>query len=152
MNRDLLTLQRGEEIGVSPWQKVEQGRITAFAEVTGDHQWIHVDVDRCASESTFGTTIAHGFLTTTLMPAAFYDMITLDTKANTLLNYGADKIRFLEPVRAGDEIRFRMSLIHKESKQAGILFKFGCNAEIRGRAKPAMVAEFLMLLVDKAKH
>ncbi|OZG73342.1 dehydratase [Hahella sp. CCB-MM4] len=147
MKKNITELSVGDELGISPWFRVDQERIDAFADVTGDHQWIHVDRIRASQESPFGTTIAHGFLTTTLMPSMFYDMIDIDSETMTLLNYGTDKIRFLEPVRSGDEIRYKIKVEDRQQKASGTLFSFGCEVEIHGREKPAMVAIFLMLLV-----
>lgn len=149
MSKDLLSLTEGEELGSSAWVQVDQSKIDKFADATGDFQWIHVDQDRCQKESPFGTTIAHGLLSASLMPAIFYDLISLDPTTQTLLNYGSDSIRFLEPVRVDDLIRYNVKLSAKEQKSTGLLFKFDCEVQIKDREKPAMVGRFLMLLVGK---
>ena len=140
-------MEVGEELSASDWQKISQADIDLFAKATGDHQWIHVDAQRCAKESPFKTTIAHGYLTVTLMPNAFYRMIKADEEHQTTLNYCVENIRFLEPVRVNDEIRFVSTLIKLEQKNSGKLFYFSTEAQIKNRDKPAMVGVFLMLLV-----
>lgn len=147
MATDLLSIQEGDDLGNSDWITVDQGKIDSFAQATGDLQWIHVDPERCARESPFGMTIAHGLLSTSLMPCVFYDLIALDPTTQTLLNYGTDSIRFLEPVRVNDRIRYKVNLQSKQQKPSGTLFKFACEVEIDGREKPAMVGVFLMLLL-----
>lgn len=148
MAKDLLSLNEGDDLGTSPWLLVDQKRIDQFAEATGDFQWIHVDQARCAKESPFRTTIAHGLLSASLMPAIFYDLISIDSRTQTLLNYGSDGIRFLEPVRVDDQIRYAVKLKEKQQKATGTLYKFDCEVQIQGRDKPAMVGCFLMLLVS----
>lgn len=148
MTKELTNIEIGEPLPSSSWLRIDQEMINDFAKVTGDFQWIHVDGKRCATESPFGTTIAHGLLSTTLMPAMFYQMITLDSSKQTLLNYGIDKLRFLESVRVDDEIRYKVHLASKEQKSTGMLFRFDCEVEIKNRTKPAMIGTFLMLLVD----
>ena len=147
MAKDLLQLDVGEQLEPSDWMKIDQARINLFAEATGDHQWIHLDVERCQKESPFKTTIAHGYLSVTLMPEAFYSMVQLDSSTQTVLNYGVDKIRFLEPVRVEDEIRFISTLARKETKAMGTLFSFDTQVDIKGRDKPALVGTFLMMLL-----
>jgi acyl dehydratase len=147
MVKRLLELSTDESLPASDWIQISQTDIDLFAQATGDHQWIHVDPDRCANESPFKTTIAHGYLTVTLMPNAFYQMFAPDPNFKTILNYGVDKIRFLEPVRVNDLIRFVSTLIKVEQKSSGCLFYFDTVAEIQGRGKPAMKGTFLMLLV-----
>ncbi|AEE23581.1 MULTISPECIES: MaoC family dehydratase [Paraglaciecola] len=147
MAKGLLEIELGEELAPSTWLKIDQERINLFADATGDHQWIHVDPKRCARESPFKTTIAHGYLSVTLMPESFYHMVQLDSASQTVLNYGIDKIRFLEPVRVDDEIRFVSSLASKEKKPLGTLFSFDTQIEIKGRDKPAAVGKFLMMLL-----
>src|SRR5262245_414276 len=100
----------GQELGVSQWIVVDQDRINAFAATTGDHQWIHVDVKRASSESPYGTTIAHGFLTLSLIPALSRDNYRVDN-AKMGINYGLNKVRFLAPVPAGSRVRLRSDLV-----------------------------------------
>ena len=148
MKSKLLTeLTPGDSVGCSEWMTITQQQINLFADATGDHQWIHVDQDRCSSQSPFGTTIAHGLLSTSTMPKVFYELIKLDSNTQTLLNYGIDELRFLEPVRVNDSIRYHVSLHSKESKKSGILYRFDCQVEIKNNDKPAMVGRFLTLLV-----
>jgi acyl dehydratase len=147
MGRELMAIEVGEILPASPWMSIDQTKINEFAKATGDNQWIHIDPLRCASESPFKTTIAHGLLSTALMPAAFYPMISLDSSKQTLLNYGMDKLRFLESVRVNDEIRYKVTLESKEQKNTGFLFRFACEVEIKNRAKPAMIGTFLSLLI-----
>ena len=137
----------GEQLGPTEWMVMNQVRIDGFADSTDDHQWIHVDAARCKSESPFKTTIAHGYLTVTLMPNSLYQSIKPDANYPSLLNYGVDKIRFLEAVRVNDKIRFVSTLIKTEQKSSGMLFHFETVAEIEGRDKPAMKGVFLTLLV-----
>lgn len=147
MNKKLLELTLGEQLPTGDWISISQADINLFADATNDHQWIHVDQQRCKKESPFGTTIAHGYLTVTLMPNSLYQSIEPDPINKSLLNYGVDKIRFVEPVRVDDRIRFLSTLIKIEQKTSGMLFYFETIAEIEGRDKPAMKGVFLTLLV-----
>lgn len=146
MSKKLLDLAVGEQLEVGEWITISQADIDMFAKATNDHQWIHVDPQRCKKDSPFGTTIAHGYLTVTLMPNSLYESIEPDPVHKSLLNYGVDKIRFLEPVRSGDRIRFVSTLIRTEQKFSGRLFYFETIAEIENREKPAMKGVFLTLL------
>ena len=146
MTKKLLELTLGEQLPVGDWVSISQADINLFAEATNDHQWIHVDQQKCKKESPFGTTIAHGYLTVTLMPHSLYQSIEPDPINKSLLNYGVDRIRFVEPVRADDRIRFISTLIKIEQKASGMLFHFETIAEIEGRDKPAMKGVFLTLL------
>jgi acyl dehydratase len=147
MNKRLLELSTGEQLPVGDWITISQADIDMFAKATNDHQWIHVDPKRCETESPFATTIAHGYLTVTLMPNSLYLSIQPDPVYQSLLNYGVDKIRFIEPVRVNDKIRFISKLLKTEQKSSGKLFYFETTAEIEGRNKPAMKGVFLTLLV-----
>lgn len=147
MNKKLLELSTGEQLPVGDWISISQADIDLFAKATNDHQWIHVDPKRCKKESPFATTIAHGYLTVTLMPNSLYHSIQPDPDYQSLLNYGVDKIRFIEPVRVNDRIRFISTLRNTEQKASGKLFYFETTAEIEGRDKPAMKGVFLTLLV-----
>ena len=100
----------GQELGVSQWVSVDQERINAFADSTGDHQWIHVDVERARTESPYRATIAHGFLTLSLIPALSKDNYRVDN-AKMGINYGLNKVRFLAPVPAGSRVRLRSDLV-----------------------------------------
>lgn len=147
MNKKLLDLTTGEQLPIGDWISISQADIDMFAEATNDHQWIHVDPKRCEKESPFKTTIAHGYFTVTLMPNSLYQSIQPDPQYQSLLNYGVDKIRFIEPVRVNDRIRFVSTLLKTEQKSSGKLFYFETTAEIEGRNKPAMKGVFLTLLV-----
>ena len=140
-------LQLKEQISTSNWLEVTQEMINTFADATGDHQWIHIDAERCRTQSPFGKTIAHGFLTASLLPQQFSSVISIDPSKQTLINYGMEKLRFLEPVRSGDHIKFTFELLERSKKTTGELHKFSVSAEIRGRDKPALVGVFLMLLL-----
>lgn len=138
----------GRELGVSEWITVDQERINEFADCTGDHQWIHVDVERAERESPFGTTIAHGYLTLSLLPAMQFSVGTLPGGVKAALNYGADKVRFINPVRAGARIRDRITLVKVEDKGNGrVLMTSRHTVEIEGEEKPAMVADTLAMLI-----
>ncbi|MEX2469349.1 MAG: MaoC family dehydratase [Pseudohongiellaceae bacterium] len=137
----------GKEVGVSDWLEIDQQRINAFADATGDHQYIHVDPER-AAQTPFGTTIAHGFLTMSLMvPMGYEGALKLE---NTVMgiNYGFDKLRFINPVKVGSRIRGRFELASAEQKKPGhYLLKHNVTVEIEGEEKPALVAEWLGMTV-----
>ncbi len=136
----------GQEVGVSDWVTIDQEKINAFADATGDHQWIHVDVERCKTESPLGTTIGHGYLTLSLVPMLSYQIRPIPEGAKQVLNYGADKLRFLNPVPAGSKVRMRTKLLSVTEKSGGrFLFKTENTVEIDGFDKPAMIAETLSL-------
>jgi len=140
----------GKELGVSGWITVDQRRIDDFAACTGDHQWIHVDVERARRESPFGTTIAHGYLTLSLLPVMQYEVGTLPDGVMAALNYGSDRVRFMTPVRSGARVRNRIMLAEVEDKGGGrILTTFRHTVEIEGEEKPALVAYTLALLLGK---
>lgn len=138
----------GKELGVSEWVEIDQARIDAFAHCTGDHQWIHVDVDRAQRESPFGGTIAHGYLTLSLVASQMIDLGAVPHDASAAVNYGLEKARFLTPVKAGARVRNRLSLIAADRKGDGrVLVRMENAVEIEGERKPALVAESLALLV-----
>ena len=138
----------GKELGVSDWIEVDQARINEFADCTGDHQWIHVDVERARRESPFGTTIAHGYLTLSLLPKMQHSIGTMPSGVKHALNYGLDKARFITPVRAGARVRDRAVLLAAEDKGGGrILTTTRHTVEIDGEEKPALVADTLALLM-----
>ncbi|MDG1951674.1 MAG: MaoC family dehydratase [Gammaproteobacteria bacterium] len=135
----------GQEISISEWIHVEQNRIDLFADATGDHQYIHVDPKR-AAETPFGTTIAHGFLSLSLL-ASMNGGLKLE---NTVMgiNYGLDKVRFLSPVKVGAKIRGRFTLISAEEKKPQhFLLKHNIVVEIEGEEKPALIADWLGMTV-----
>ena len=140
----------GQELGVSEWLTITQERINDFADFTGDHQWIHVDVERAKRESLFGTTIAHGYLTLSLAAALSMGLGIIPAGVSQVLNYGLDKVRFLAPVKSGSRVRDRVVLLAAEPQSKGrILLKFRNTIEIEGEAKPALIADALSLLVTK---
>ena len=130
----------GQEVGVSPWVEISQARIDQFAEATGDFQWIHVDPERAAKESPFGGSIAHGFLTLSLL-GQFYEAHMTLPFCEMGLNYGLNKVRFTNPVRAGSKLRGRFVLAKLEDIQGGIQLTFKVTMEIEGQDKPACIAE-----------
>jgi acyl dehydratase len=141
----------GRALGISDWVAVEQDCIDRFAACTGDRQWIHVDVDRAQRESPFGGPIAHGYLTLSLVAATAMKLGVIPPDAATGLNYGLDKVRFIVPVKAGSRLRNHVSLLSAEPQAGGqILLKLQCTLEIQGKAKPALVAEMLCMLIGKA--
>ena len=141
----------GQELGVSEWMTIDQERINHFADFTGDHQWIHVDVERAKGESLFGTTIAHGYLTLSLAAALSMELGIIPAGVSQALNYGLDKVRFLAPVKSGSRVRDRVVLLAAEQQGKGrILLKFRNTIEIEGETKPALIADALSLLVTEA--
>jgi acyl dehydratase len=141
----------GQELGVSEWITINQERINDFADFTGDHQWIHVNVERAKRESLFGTTIAHGYLTLSLAAALSMELGIIPAGVSQALNYGLDKVRFLAPVKSGSRVRDRVVLLAAEPQGKGrILLKFRNTTEIEGEAKPALIADALSLLVTQA--
>lgn len=145
--RDLAELV-GKEVSVSPWIALDQSRIDAFADCTGDRQWIHVDAARAATETPFGGTIAHGFLTLSLIGPTVEQLLTSRLTVRQILNYGLDKVRFLAPVRAGKRVRNRITPIALEDKGGGRhLLTMECTVEIEGEAKPALLATSLAMLI-----
>ena len=140
-----LTATIGQEVGVSDWFELDQARIDAFADITEDRQFIHVDPD-LARQTPLGGTIAHGLLVTSLLPAMSYQVIRPLDGVVMGLNYGFDKIRYLVPVPSGSRVRGRFKLTSVEDKGAGRwLIKHEVTVEIDGADKPALVAEWLAM-------
>ncbi len=133
---------RGTRIGASAWTTVTQPMIDAFAATTNDPQWIHVDVERARAESPFGTTIAHGFLTLSLL-SSFAGQCVRYANARLSLNYGLDRVRFISPVPAGSEIRGAFTLDDVRAVDGGAHLTWNVEVEIRGAAKPALAAVWL---------
>ena len=134
----------GQEIGVSDWVDVSQERINQFAEATGDHQWIHVDVERAKKESPYGAPIAHGFLTLSLIPALSKDNFRVQN-ATLAINYGLNKVRFLSAVPVGSRIRVRSELADAVAKdESTVDLTVRHTIEIDGVEKPAAVAEMIV--------
>jgi len=135
----------GQELGTSDWLTIDQDRVDQFAAATGDHQWIHVDVER-AKEGSFGGTIAHGYLTLSLVPYLGSTVFSLDTPG-AKLNYGVNKVRFPHPVRVGRRIRSTVSVADVADVPAGKQLTLRHVIEIEDEAKPACVAESVVLLL-----
>lgn len=145
---DSLPALVGQELGVSSWITVDQDLIDRFAETTGDRQWIHVDVERARRETPFGSTVAHGYLTLSLVAVMSYEIGAAPEGAAMSINYGLDKLRFLSPVRAGSRVRLRSRLVSFEEKlPAQFLMRSAIAVEIEGETRPALVAEALVLFV-----
>ena len=138
-------LQPGLELGPGEWREVTQDQVNRFADATGDHQWIHVDVERAKREMPGGKTIAHGYLTLSLVPRMAASLVTV-TKRSRGINYGSNKVRFTNMVRVGKRVRLRQKLIGAEAKAGGMQIKNECTIEIEGEAKPACIAETISLV------
>jgi acyl dehydratase len=135
----------GQELGVSDWLEVTQDLIDRFAEVTGDHQWIHVDVERAKREMPGGKTIAHGYLLLSLLPKLGAGIYKLAWPTRSI-NYGSDKVRIVNPVKAGARIRLRQSLVAVEDGAPGAhRITVRQTLEIENEAKPAMIADTIRM-------
>ena len=142
-----LVAQVGTEIGLSDWITVDQAMIDRFAQATNDHQFIHVDPERAAAEGPFGGTIAHGFLTVSLLSAMNYDCIPTIEDQQLSVNYGFEKLRFMAPVKAGKRIRGRFVL--SEARRRGhqmMMLRYQVTVEVEGESKPALTADWLTLV------
>ena len=137
----------GKELGVSRWITVDQDRVNAFADTTDDHQWIHVDAERAAAQSPYGTTIAHGFLTLSLIPGLSKDNYRVDN-AKMGINYGLNKVRFLAPVPVGGRVRLRSDLVEaRKVNDTTVDLTVRQTVELAGSDKPAAVAEVIARMV-----
>jgi acyl dehydratase len=137
----------GQEVAISDWLEITQERVNQFADATGDHQWIHVDSERAKRESPFGTTIAHGFLTLSLLPKLGWESLKLRKPPPMTINYGADRIRFSHPVKVGDRIRSRTTLLEMKPVDRGWRVHWRVTVDVEGAPKPALVAETITLYV-----
>jgi acyl dehydratase len=147
VTRQELETRVGEELGVSDWFLVDQARVNAFADVTLDHQFVHVDPEK-ARATPFGGTIAHGFLTLSLLVHLCLQFVPVLAKRKLLVNYGFDKIRFSAPVRVGKRIRAIAKLGSvEERKPKQVLLRVDVTVEVEGETKPALVAEWLSMHV-----
>jgi len=135
----------GVELGPTSWIDVPQSRIDAFAEATGDHQWIHTDPER-AAEGPFGTTIAHGFLTLSLCVPMLYELFP--PSGTTLVNYGVDRVRFPAPLTSGSRVRGRFRVLSIEERARGRRAKIEATVESDGADKPVCVAELVVLTLS----
>jgi acyl dehydratase len=138
----------GEEIGVSSWILLDQTRINEFAHCTGDHQWIHVDAERAAREGPFGGTIAHGFLTLSLLAPTGFEVLLARITPKSVVNYGLDKVRFIAPVRSGKRVRNHIVISSVEDKGGGRYLVMTENTmEIEGETRPALTASALAMFM-----
>jgi acyl dehydratase len=144
---DAIRARVGEQVGVSDWLTIDQGRIDAFAEATEDRQFIHIDPE-AAARTPFAGTIAHGFLTLALLSRMAADAMLMPEGTTMAVNYGFDRVRFLSPVRSGKRVRGRFTLDSIEEKAPGqILVRHGVTVEIEGEDKPALTAQWLTLIL-----
>lgn len=138
----------GKSLGTSDWIEVDQSRIDQFAECTGDRQWIHVDVERAERESPFQATIAHGYLSLSLVTALAMDLGFTPKDASVIVNYGLDRVRFITPVKAGQRVRLKLAMASIEPKDnRQFLIKSTATLEIENNQAPALAAEILVLVV-----
>jgi acyl dehydratase len=142
---DKLPTLAGREIGVSDWLTIDQARIDLFAEATGDRRWIHVDTERAKRELPGGKTVAHGYLTLSLIPALVQGLLAIEGLARGI-NYGADKVRFTQAVPEGSRVRARQKLLSVEPRGGGLQLTSEIAIEIEGEKKPACVAETIAIL------
>jgi acyl dehydratase len=141
-NLDDLAGKIGLEVVVSDWLEVTQERIQKFAEATGDHQWIHVDVERASRESPFGVPIAHGFLTMSLLSHFLNESLEFG-KSKMGVNYGFNRLRFTAPVRVGSHLRARFTLKDFQRIEGGVQMVWNIVMECKGETKPVLVAEWV---------
>jgi len=134
----------GEEIGVSDWIDVDQSRIDLFAEATDDHQWIHVDTERAGRELPIGSTIAHGYLLVSLMPALIENFVHFEG-VERVINYGLNKVRFKNMVPSGSRVRLRSKLLSARRRAGALQAILENRLEIEGESKPACVAETIAM-------
>jgi acyl dehydratase len=141
---DELESAADRELGASDWHTIEQRHIDLFAEATGDHQWIHVDHER-AAQGPFGGTIAHGYLTLSMLPMLMSEVMSVEG-ARMGINYGIEKVRFTAPVPSGSDVRLHARLLSSERRGEGLLYRVAVQVEIKGQEKPACVGEVLYLV------
>lgn len=141
-NLDALSALIDREVAVSPWLDMEQSRVDAFAEVTEDRQWIHIDPARAKAESPFGAPVAHGFLTLSLLPRLIQSSFRIGD-VRMAVNYGLNKVRFISPVKVGSRLRARFTLQSAAAIDGGMQVVWLATIEIEGNGKPACVAELV---------
>lgn len=134
----------GQEVGASDWFEVTQSRINDFADATEDHQWIHIHVERAKTDSPFHSTIAHGFLTLSLLPHLVSQAVKVQGDFKMGINYGLNRLRFVSPVLAGSRVRARLTLQSVEDFTGGNQITWSVTCETEGGQKPALVAEWLV--------
>jgi acyl dehydratase len=131
------------DLGASDWHEITQGQIDQFAEATGDHQWIHVDPE-AAANGPFGTTVAHGYLTLSMLPMLLSEVVSV-SDAVMGVNYGTERIRFTSPVPSGSRVRLRARLVRAERRGPSVVWTVGVQIEIEGKEKPALVGEVVYM-------
>lgn len=141
---DALKAFVGKELGVSAWLVVKQERIDQFAEATEDRQWIHMDRERARGESPFGRTVAHGFLTLSLISRFIKDVLQIRGGTRLVINYGLNRVRFPSPVCEGSKIRARFTLLSFQDRGQSREALFACSIECEGSSKPCCVAEWIV--------
>ncbi len=134
----------GQELGVSDYLKIDQDRVNAFAESTIDHQWIHTDVERATKEGAFGGTIAHGYLTVSLLPY-LWEQIAEFNNIKMMINYGIEKLKFNQPVLVGSEVRLRVKLSSLADLRGISKCQLNVKLEVKDNPKPAFTGEFIFL-------
>ena len=142
---DTVATLAGQEIGVSDWVEIDQARINAFADATGDHQWIHVNVEMAKQMMPGGKTIAHGYLTLSLIPWLTGGMLQIEGVTRGI-NYGSNKVRFTNMVPVGSKVRARQKLLSAEPKAGGMQLVNEVTIEIEGQPRPACIAETISLI------
>ncbi len=146
MNIEQLRSSIGQEAGASDWLTVDQAMIDAFANVTGDRQWIHTDPERAKTESRYGRTIAHGFLTLSLLSRLSREAVQVQGEFGMRINYGLNRVRFPAPVPVGSRIRARFKVQSVDDIEGGHQIVWLATVEVEGSEKPALVAEWLVRL------
>lgn len=141
----------GSEIGVSEWVAIDQPMIDAFARITGDDQWIHVDVERARAELPQGRTIAHGYLVISMLPRLSRSVYKVIRRSRGI-NYGSNRVRFMTPVLSGSRIRARQKVLGAERIEGAMRITMESTVEIEGMTKPALVAETIAIIYDAASH
>ena len=134
----------GREIATTDWLRITQDRVQQFADATEDRQWIHLDSERAQRESPYGSTIAHGFLTLSLMPYFVRQVIQISGGVHLAVNYGLNRVRFPSPVRVNANIRARISVQSLHELTDSVEVVFGVSMEVQGEAKPCCVAEWIL--------
>jgi acyl dehydratase len=145
---DSLPALAGREIGVSDWLTIDQARITRFAEATGDRQWIHLDAERAKKELPGGKTIAHGYLTLSLIPALIQGLLKIEGLTRGI-NYGADKVRFTNMVPEGSRVRARQKMVSVAPRGGGLQLVSEITIEIEGEKRPACIAETIAIIYNR---
>ncbi|MBN8732319.1 MAG: MaoC family dehydratase [Acidobacteria bacterium] len=144
---DELRACQGREVAVGDWFEITQERIDAFAAATGDHQWIHTDPARAAAESPFGATIAHGFLTLSLLPMLMHQCVAVHAPLKMTINYGLNKLRYPTPVKAGSRVRLHATLASLDDHPLGWQAVWRQELLLQNEPKPALIAEAVLLYV-----